>query len=95
MTCRKRGRLGLDPVINLTTDDMTSEFEFFSKIKMNNIYLTEIMWTCWLHMLDEYWDKKDTPSSDDFGFWPDWLFQYYNELLLGEAIKSSYPVWEL
>ena len=57
---------------------MTSKFELFSKNKMNNLYLTESMQTDWLHMLDEYWDKKDTPCSDDFYLWPDWLYQYSN-----------------
>ena len=55
---------------------------------MNNLYLTKSMRTDWLHMLDEYWDEKDTPYSDDFDFWPDWLFQYYNELQLVEDIES-------
>ena len=31
-----------------------------------------------LHMLDEYWEEIDTPYSDDFDFWTDWLFQYFN-----------------
>ena len=44
------------------------------------------MQTDWLHMLDEYWDEVDTHYSRDFQFWPEWLFQYYNELPLGEAI---------
>ena len=38
---------------------------------MNNIYLTEIIRTYWLQMLDEYLDEKDTPYSDDFDLWPD------------------------
>ena len=41
-------------------------------------------------MLDEYWDEICTPHSGDFYFWSDWLFQYYYELPLGEAIESSY-----
>ena len=40
------------PVINFTTDDMTSKFEAFKKNKMDGIYLTEIMKTDWLHILD-------------------------------------------
>ena len=39
-------------------------------------------------MLDEYWDGKDTPYSDDFGFWTDWLYQYFDELPLGESNES-------
>ena len=35
---------------------------------MNDIYLTESMQTDWLQMLDEYWDEKDTPYSDDIDF---------------------------
>ena len=35
-----------------TINDMTSNFELFSKEKKNNIYLTEIMRSDWLHMLD-------------------------------------------
>ena len=48
-------------IINFTTDDMTSKFELFSDNKMNNIYLTEIMQTDWLYILDRNWDEKDTP----------------------------------
>ena len=48
------------------------------------------MWIYWLQMFDEYWYKKDTPHPDDFNLWPDWLFQYYNEIPLVEAIESSY-----
>ena len=39
-------------IINFIPDDITSGFELFSKKKMNNIYLTEIMITDWIHMLD-------------------------------------------
>ena len=69
---------------------MTYKFEFFSKKQMTNIYLTESMRSDWLHMLDDYWDEKYTPYSDDDCFWPDWLYQYVNELPIGEAIKSAY-----
>ena len=44
----------------------------------------------WLHMLDDYWDEKYTPYSDDDYFWHDWLYQYFNELPIGEAIESAY-----
>ena len=47
---------------------------------MNNLYLTESVHTYWLQMVDEYWDEKDTPYSDYFGLWYDWLFRYYNEV---------------
>ena len=52
------------------------------------------MRTDWLKVLDEYWYDKDTSYSDDFYFWPDWLFQHYNELPLGEAIESDYITWK-
>ena len=48
-----------ESIINFTTDDITYKFEFFSKNKMNNPYLTEIMQTDCLQMLDAYWDEKD------------------------------------
>ena len=41
---------------------------------MNNLYLTEIMLTDWLQMLDDQWDEKDTPYSVIHYFWFDWLF---------------------
>ena len=81
-------------VINFTTDDMTYKFEFFSKNKMNNLYITKIMRACWMHMLDYYWDEKDIPYSDDHGFWADWVYNYSNELLLGEDIKSAYLTYK-
>ena len=52
------------------------------------------MQTYWLQILDEYWDEKDTPHSEYFNLWPDWLFQYYNELVLGESIESAYLKWK-
>ena len=45
-------------------------------------------------MLDEYWDEKDKPYSDDFDFRPDWLYQYLNKLPLGEAIGIAYLTWK-
>ena len=36
------------------------------------------MRTDWVQVLDEYWDEVDTPYSDGFYFYPEWLFQYYN-----------------
>ena len=45
-------------------------------------------------MLDGYWDEKNTPCSDIFDFWPDCLYQYFNELPLGEAIESDYLMWK-
>ena len=41
------------PTINFTTDEMTFKFELFSKNRINNIYLTEIMRTDWIDMLHE------------------------------------------
>ena len=78
------------PIINFTTDDIKFKFELFSKKIFNNTYLTGIIQLDWLHMLDAYWDEKYMPCSDDFISWPHWLYQYFNELPLGESIESSY-----
>ena len=43
----------IEPVINFTTDDITSKFEAFSKNKMDELYLTEGTQTEWMHMLDD------------------------------------------
>ena len=51
------------------------------------------MQTYWMHKLYKYWEEEDTTYSGDFDFWPEWLFQYYNELSLGESSKSAYLVW--
>ena len=48
------------------------------------------MQTDWLQMLDEYWDEKYTPYSDDYYLRPYFLFRYLNELTLGKSIESSY-----
>ena len=61
---------------------------------MNPLYLTGIIQTYWLQMLDEYWDERDTPYSDDFELRPEWLFQHFNELPLGEAIGNTYLTWK-
>ena len=45
-------------------------------------------------MLDDYWDEKDTTYSYYYAFWPDWLYQYFNDLPLGEAIESAYLTWK-
>ena len=82
------------PIINFTTDDTTTRFELFSKIKTNYLYLTESMQTYWVHMLDEYSEERDTPHLDDFEFCPECFFQYLNELPLGEAIESDYFMWK-
>ena len=37
-------------------------------------------------MLDYNRDEKDTPYSDYYHLWTDWLYKYFNELPLGEAI---------
>ena len=65
------------------TDDMTYKFEFFSKKRMDDIYLTEIIQRDWIQILDKYREEEDTTYSGDSDFWPDWLFQYYYELPLG------------
>ena len=43
-------------IVNFKTDDTTPRFDFFSQKKMYALYLTEIMRTDWLHILDEYCD---------------------------------------
>ena len=77
-----------------TTDDMTFNFELFSKIKINALYITESMRTYWLYILDEYWEEKDTPYSEDFYFRPEWLFKYFGELKLCESVESAYLMWK-
>ena len=62
---------------------------------MNNIYLTETMQTDWIQMLDEYWYKTNKPYSDDYDLCPNRLYQYFNELPLGESIESAYLRWKL
>ena len=69
---------------------MTFGFGLFSKKKMNNPQLTENMQTDWLHMLDDYRDEKYTLNSDYHDFWNDLLYQYFNELPLGESTESDY-----
>ena len=44
-------------------------------------------------MLDEYWDEKDTPYINDSYFWPDRLYEYFNEIPLGESIESDDLTW--
>ena len=53
------------PLINLATDDLTSKL-YFSKKKIYNIYLTEIVKKHWLDMLYEFWEERDTPYLDNF-----------------------------
>ena len=65
---------------------MRSKFEVFKGNKMDALYLTEIMRTYRLQTLNEYWDKVDTYYSGDLDCWTQWLFQYYDELALVEAI---------
>ena len=62
---------------------------------MDHIYLTESMQKYWLQILDEYWDEKDIPYSDYYDFWTYWFYQYFNEISLGESIKSAYLTWKL
>ena len=50
-------------VINFTSDDMTSKFEYFTKYMLYILYSTENMRTEWLQMLHEYWDEGDKPYS--------------------------------
>ena len=52
------------------------------------------MKTDWLHMLDEQWEEINTPYSDEFGFWPEWMFLYFNKMPLGESIESAYLMWK-
>ena len=53
------------PIINFITYGMNSKSELFSSNKMNNIYLTEMTQTDWIHTSDEHWDERDTPYLDD------------------------------
>ena len=55
---------------------MTFKFEYFSKNKMNALYLTEITITDCLQALDEYWYERDTLFSGEFDSWLEFLFQY-------------------
>ena len=77
-------------IINFTTDDMISRFDYFEKNKMNALYLNKIMRKEWLQMLDEFWYKRDTNYSDYSDFWPQCLFKYYYELPSCEATESVY-----
>ena len=43
-------------------------------------------------MLDKYWDEGDNPYQYDFDFCPEWLFQYFNKLPLGEEIEINFLV---
>ena len=52
------------------------------------------MWTYWLKTLYDFWYEGCTPYLVGFYFWQEWLFQYYNELALCEAIESAYLVWK-
>ena len=61
---------------------------------MDVLYITEIMRNKWLQTLDEYWYEEDTPYSYDFGSWPEWQFQYYNEVTLDKDIESACLVWK-
>ena len=43
-------------VINITTDDMRSKFEAFSKKQIDAFYPTEIIQIEWLQIIDGYFD---------------------------------------
>ena len=60
---------------------------------MDALYKNESMKTYWLQNLGKYWEEEDTTYSDDFDFWPEWLFRYYHGLTLGQAIESAYLMW--
>ena len=45
-------------------------------------------------MLDDYWEEKDTPYSDDSGLWTNGMYKYFNELPLYEAIERAYLTWK-
>ena len=49
-----------EPVINFTTDNITSKFKVVSENKMDALYLTEIMKIEWLQVIDKYWDEGNT-----------------------------------
>ena len=44
-------------IINFTSDDMISKVEVFKNHKLDTFYITEIMRTEWILMIDEYWVK--------------------------------------
>ena len=71
-----------ESIINFTTDNMISKFGFFSRSKINHLYLNGSMKIDWLQMLYDYWDEKDIVYSDYYDFWPDWLYQYFSKLPL-------------
>ena len=73
---------------------MRYKFEAFSKNKMDTLYLTESMITEWLQTIDELCYEVDKTYSSGFDLWTHWLFQYYNELNLGEAIESVHLMWK-
>ena len=52
------------------------------------------MKTHWLQMLNGYWDEKYTPYSYNYDFQLDWLYQYFDELMLGEDLESFYLTWK-
>ena len=56
------------PIIDFTTDDMITKFGLFLENKTNALYITEIIQTYWIHMLDEYLEEEDTAYSYDFNF---------------------------
>ena len=43
-------------------------------------------------MIYEYLEERDTPFIEYFELLPDWLFQYFKYLPLGESIKIAYLV---
>ena len=59
---------------------------------MDTIYTTERIQTEQLKIIDGYWYEGDTPWLGDFDLWPQGLFQYYDEMPLGEDIESSYTM---
>ena len=48
-------------IITFTTEYMVSKFEVFTNHKLDKFYITEIMRTECLQMIDEYRDEESTP----------------------------------
>ena len=60
-------------VINFIVYDMMSKFEASTYHKIDTLYLTEIIITEWIQVLDAYLYEVDTPYSSMSGFLLRWL----------------------
>ena len=53
---------------------------------MDQLYLTEVMRTQWIKVLDTYWDEGNKTYLSSFGFSPHWLIQNNDDITVGSAI---------